>query len=159
MMTRFIGAALNKAPNESVECVPLQNMAQTTFMRRLRESLAAKRFYGYKSDNINETQWDTYNQSLVVTETLDGKVLMGTRQSLKNRASTPVGEILDKNEFEYKCNNFHDLESLCFIWKNFEHPKPQIFIRDTSQAERESIESRHDVAFVHTDIPGKHFIV
>jgi hypothetical protein len=151
----IIGRALAQSPSKCLELEPLPGIARSTFIRRLRESLIAKRLYFYQHPSIDETLWQTFGSALTVSDAPSGKIFFGTKQAIKEQV-IGTGTLPSAYEYEFQHKTFNDLESLCFLWKHFVLPKPAIFVRIPA-SEQAALEARQDIAFYEQD--GKQFLL
>ena len=151
-----IGAALDDFPRAiRVDPSPL---SAESYKQPLRDAIAAKQRYGYRSPSINEERFKAHADALVVVSDDQGMVYIGSRDVVRQREGRLVGQVQSSNEIVVAAVG---IESVCLLLQRHAlSPTPLFVVFDLDAPRIASIEARYDVVIVpHETVPNKHFLV
>jgi hypothetical protein len=154
-----LGYVLRKFP----VAVPVdpKPLSVETYAARFRDAKKAKQLYGYKHPEVDEVLFEKHAPD-ITTAMHDGKVFIGSRESVRAALSVAVGEVLTP----VTATIAHEVgvgfsEQLCFlIDRKAFNPQPQFVIVGLTPEQATSLEQRYDVGLHPTENdPNKWYII
>ena len=151
----YLGQLLKQWPRALV--IDPEPLTPDSFASAIRATLRGKREHHHTSSFIDEMLWLKHNEAIVVSMRVDGMIVLGDAETVKQPAGIKYGKE-SSNIVDLTNNDF--LEKVCELLSNRVFiPAFSVRVKGVNEAFRTRLEQLFDIAFIEDSQPDTFIIL